>query len=55
MAPLKIEGDLVAVADIFGDWREVIITTLPGEMRIYYSGQNIGYTWGEKKGADHVG
>ena len=31
----KIEGQFVAVADILGDWREEIITTLPGEMRIY--------------------
>lgn len=34
LAP-KIEGAFVAVADILGDWREEIITTLPGEMRIY--------------------
>lgn len=33
--PFKIEGDVVGVADILGDWREEIITTLPGEMRIY--------------------
>ena len=31
----RLEGDVVAVADILGDWREEIITTLPGEMRIY--------------------
>jgi len=31
----RIEGALVAVADIVGDWREEIITTVPGEMRIY--------------------
>jgi len=34
LAP-KIEGQLVAVADILGDWREEIITSLPGELRIY--------------------
>jgi len=33
--PPRIEGRLVAVADILGDWREEIITSLPGEMRIY--------------------
>ncbi|HBO45679.1 MAG TPA: silent information regulator protein Sir2 [Planctomycetaceae bacterium] len=33
--PLKTEGTVVGVADILGDWREEIITTLPGEMRIY--------------------
>ena len=31
----NIEGQFVAVADILGDWREEIITSLPGEMRIY--------------------
>jgi len=31
----RIEGDLVAVADVLGDWREEIITSLPGELRIY--------------------
>jgi len=30
-----IEGRVVAVADILGDWREEIITTLPGELRVY--------------------
>jgi len=34
LAP-KLEGAYVATADILGDWREEIITTLPGEMRIY--------------------
>ncbi|HOF18360.1 MAG TPA: silent information regulator protein Sir2, partial [Phycisphaerae bacterium] len=33
--PPRIEGAVVAVAEILGDWREEIITTLPGEMRIY--------------------
>ncbi|MGO8749213.1 MAG: hypothetical protein ACLQNE_24910 [Thermoguttaceae bacterium] len=31
----KLEGSFVAVADILGDWREEIVTTLPGELRIY--------------------
>ena len=32
---LQIEGRLIAVVDLWGDWREEIITTVPGEMRIY--------------------
>jgi rhamnogalacturonan endolyase len=32
---LKIEGKVVMVADITGDWREEIVTSLPGELRIY--------------------
>lgn len=32
---LKIEGKVLIVADIIGDWREEIITSLPGELRIY--------------------
>lgn len=31
----QIEGRLIAVVDVWGDWREEIITTVPGEMRIY--------------------
>jgi rhamnogalacturonan endolyase len=31
----KVEGKFVATVDLLGDWREEIITTLPGEMRIY--------------------
>ena len=31
----KIEGDVIAVADVLGDWREEIITSRPGELRIY--------------------
>jgi rhamnogalacturonan endolyase len=31
----RIEGRVVAVADILGDWREEIITSVPGELRIY--------------------
>ncbi len=30
-----IEGKVLAWADILGDWREEIITSLPGELRIY--------------------
>jgi len=30
-----IEGDILIVADIIGDWREEIVTSLPGELRIY--------------------
>lgn len=33
--PTRIEGAVVAVADILGDWREEIITTVAGELRIY--------------------
>ena len=33
--PPKIEGNLVAVADVAGDWREEIVTSVPGELRIY--------------------
>jgi rhamnogalacturonan endolyase len=31
----KIEGDVIAVADVLGDWREEIITSRRGELRIY--------------------
>jgi rhamnogalacturonan endolyase len=30
-----IEGSIKMIADIYGDWREELITVLPGEMRIY--------------------
>lgn len=33
--PIRIEGAVIAVADIFGDWREEIVTSVPGELRIY--------------------
>jgi rhamnogalacturonan endolyase len=33
--PTRIEGSVVAIADILGDWREEIITSVPGELRIY--------------------
>jgi rhamnogalacturonan endolyase len=31
----RIEGRVVAIADCLGDWREELITSLPGEIRIY--------------------
>ncbi len=31
----NVEGRVIAIADILGDWREEIITTVPGELRIY--------------------
>ncbi len=31
----QIEGTVILMADIQGDWREELITLLPGEMRIY--------------------
>ena len=34
LAP-RVEGSMVAVADILGDWREEIITSVRGELRIY--------------------
>lgn len=30
-----IKGDIIMIADVSGDWREEIITALPGEIRIY--------------------
>lgn len=33
--PPKVVGHLVAVADVVGDWREELITSTPGELRIY--------------------
>ncbi len=30
-----IEGTIVMTADLMGDWREEIVTVLPGELRIY--------------------
>jgi rhamnogalacturonan endolyase len=32
---LHIEGKVLMVADLVGDWREEIVTGLPGELRIY--------------------
>lgn len=31
----RIEGKLIGIADCLGDWREELITSLPGELRIY--------------------
>ncbi|MCY3021533.1 MAG: silent information regulator protein Sir2 [Planctomycetota bacterium] len=31
----RLEGSVVAVADVLGDWREEIVASVPGEMRIY--------------------
>jgi rhamnogalacturonan endolyase len=33
----EFEGRLVSIADVMGDWREEIIVSLPGELRIYTS------------------
>ncbi len=33
--PPLLEGDMLAVADVTGDWREEILNTVPGELRIY--------------------
>ncbi|MEN6641078.1 MAG: HEAT repeat domain-containing protein, partial [Armatimonadia bacterium] len=33
--PPAIQGTVLAIADVTGDWREEIITALPGEIRIY--------------------
>jgi rhamnogalacturonan endolyase len=33
--PPNIGGSVLAVADVTGDWREEIITSLPGELRVY--------------------
>lgn len=32
---MKLEGKVLVVADCVGDWREEVITSLPGELRIY--------------------
>ncbi len=34
---LRVEGQVIAVADVLGDWREEIICTVPGQLRIYCS------------------
>ena len=33
--PVVIGGSVVGVADILGDWREELIVSVPGELRIY--------------------
>ncbi|MDQ8199904.1 hypothetical protein QEH56_17205 [Pelagicoccus enzymogenes] len=30
-----IEGNIVAIADLLGDWREEVVVSYPGELRIY--------------------
>lgn len=32
-----IEGDIVLIADLDGDWREEIVTAMAGELRIYHT------------------
>jgi rhamnogalacturonan endolyase len=39
----KIEGRPLAIVDCLGDWREEIVTSLPGELRIYTS--TAGSSW----------
>jgi rhamnogalacturonan endolyase len=34
---MQIQGRPLAIADVLGDWREEIVTSLPGELRIYTS------------------
>ena len=31
----NIEGSILMIGDLYGDWREEIVTSLPGEIRIY--------------------
>jgi len=31
----RIEGSVITVVDLLGDWREEIVTSVPGELRIY--------------------
>lgn len=33
--PPRVEGHIAAVADVLGDWREEIITSVPADLRIY--------------------
>ena len=32
-----IQGDIIMIADVLGDWREEVITALDGELRIYHT------------------
>jgi rhamnogalacturonan endolyase len=32
---LRVEGTLLGIADVVGDWREEILTCVDGELRIY--------------------
>src|SRR5690606_30982879 len=36
---MELEGRVLMIADLLGDWREEIVTSLPGELRIYISAQ----------------
>jgi rhamnogalacturonan endolyase len=31
----RIEGNIIVIADVIGDWREEVLTSVPGELRIY--------------------
>ena len=31
----SLEGQIISIADVLGDWREEIIMSVPGELRIY--------------------
>ena len=31
----SLQGSVMMIADLYGDWREELITTVPGELRIY--------------------
>jgi rhamnogalacturonan endolyase len=33
--PVRYEGTIVAIADVIGDWREEILTSVPGGLRVY--------------------
>jgi rhamnogalacturonan endolyase len=33
--PPRVEGHVAAIADILGDWREEVVTSVGGELRIY--------------------
>lgn len=35
--PPEVKGSVRLIADILGDWREEVITSVPGELRIYVS------------------
>ncbi|MBN2584797.1 MAG: silent information regulator protein Sir2 [Planctomycetes bacterium] len=35
VVPPRVEGSIAAVADVLGDWREEIITSVGGQLRIY--------------------
>ena len=32
-----VYGDIIMIADLFGDWREEVVTALRGELRIYHT------------------